>query len=413
MKIYFKTFGCRVNQIETQSVSEKFSLAGYARTENAGEADFIFINTCCVTEKADRDVLNFIKKSSALNPAARLLVTGCYSTLFPEAVLRLRKDALLFPNPEKEKIVSIISGKEFGPDFFKVTGFEGKTRAFVKIQDGCDLKCSYCIVPFGRKEIKSKDSRELLEEIRLLLRNGFKEIILSGTRLGYYKCPEKGWGLKELLAELLALPGEFRIRLSSLEPMEINPALLSVLAGAGDKFCDHFHLPLQSGSDAVLKAMKRPYNGAFFSERVEMIRNLFPRAGIFSDVIAGFPLETERDFEDTLLFIEKNALSGLHAFTYSAREGAEAGKYPGKPQAVKAARSKKLRELDLKLRSRFSVSLTGSRLKVITLKRKGDFTLGLSSNFQNVLLEGSPGVNLLGEARIKGFSDKFLSGEFS
>lgn len=399
MKIYYKTFGCRVNQIETQSILEKFKSNGFEPSNKEEGADIIFLNTCCVTQKAENEVISYLKKISKIKPG-KIIVTGCYATLFSDKILEIDKNILIFPNIEKENIVSIITGKKIEKDFFTVTGFEGRTRAFVKVQDGCDLKCSYCIVPYGRSEIKSKPSGQVISEVKNLIEKGYKEIILSGTRLGKYRCPEKNYTLKDLLSELFAIDGDYRIRFSSMEPMEVTEDLVVFLKNAKEKFCDYFHISIQSASDKILKFMKRPYDSHYLHDTVTLLRENFDKVGIFCDVICGFPLETEEDFEKTYNFISEHNFSGLHVFTFSMRPLVEANKYKDLPYLVKSERAKKMRELDKVLRKKFADFLVGKRLRVLTLKRKGDFILGLSSNFQNIFLDKELKTNFFYEVEV-------------
>ncbi|GAB4031847.1 MAG: tRNA (N(6)-L-threonylcarbamoyladenosine(37)-C(2))-methylthiotransferase MtaB [Elusimicrobiota bacterium] len=409
MKIYYKTFGCRVNQIETESLSEKFASAGATREEELFNCDMVFINSCSVTEKADRDVLSLIKKAASLNK--KIAITGCYSSLFPEEVLKIAPSAVIISNSEKHLAPAILFKAASNDDFFSVKGSHGRTRAFVKVQDGCLLKCSYCIVPYGRSKLSSKPYEKALAEISGLVNSGFREITLSGTRLGCYKCPEKGYGLKELLSGVLAISGNFRIRLSSLEPMEIDESLLSLCSKAGGKFCDHFHLPIQHCCDSVLKDMRRPYNFAFVKERISMIRSFFPQAGIFADIISSFPSETDEDFEIMKNRLSELRLSGLHAFTYSPRPFTPAASMSQLPEKIKRERSKAARALDSFLRSSFALSMRGKKLRVLTIGKKDGATLSLSSNFLNVLLPQALARNEFYEAEIRGVSLSFLTGE--
>ncbi len=409
MKIFYKTFGCRVNQIETESLCEKFASAGAQRQDDLENCDMVFINSCSVTEKADRDVLALVRKAAAAG--RKIAVTGCYASIFPAEILKIAPEAVIIPNSQKHLSPQILFRAAAEDDFFRVNGSYNRTRAFVKVQDGCSLKCSYCIVPYGRPVMKSKPYLKAVNEVKELVKKGFKEISLSGTRLGCYKCPETNYGIKDLLKGILELEGNFRIRLSSLEPMEIDEEILKAAKQGREKFCDHFHLPLQHCCDRVLKEMKRPYDFSFVKERISMIRSFFGDAGIFADIISAFPTETEEDFEIMMERLSDLSLSGLHAFSYSSRPFAASSKMNDLPQNIKIKRSARARELDAGLRAFFASSMQGRTLRVLSLKKKGSAVIGLSSNFLNVLLPGNCRKNEFYSARISGFSKTFLSGE--
>ncbi|MEW5951912.1 MAG: MiaB/RimO family radical SAM methylthiotransferase [Elusimicrobia bacterium] len=409
MKIFYKTFGCRVNQIETESLSEKFSSVGCEREDDLSACDMVFINSCSVTEKADKDILNFVKKSAAMGK--KIAVTGCYSSLFPGEILKIAPQAVLIPNSQKHLSAQILFKASSQDDFFSVSGSYGRTRAFVKVQDGCDLKCSYCIVPYGRPVLKSKTYSKTLSEIDSLIKKGFKEITVSGTRLGRYECPETGFSLKELLKGIFSLDGNFRIRLSSLEPMEIDSKLLEICRQAGEKFCDHFHIPIQHCCDNILKDMKRPYNFAFVKEKIEIIKEMFPQSGVFADIISSFPTETCEDFKLNKQRIEELSLSGIHAFTYSSRPFTEASKMPQIDSKIKKERSLIIREFDLRLRAFFALSMKDKKLNVLSLRKKDGFYLGLSSNFLNVILPDKCVKNQFYNVKIKTVNGSFLAGE--
>jgi threonylcarbamoyladenosine tRNA methylthiotransferase MtaB len=330
----------------------------------------VVINSCTVTEFADRDAVKFLKKIARLNPKARIAVTGCLATLDPKKILSIAPSALIFNNTDKEKIPFELCGAPFKPDAFAVSRFEGRTRAFVKLQDGCNLVCSYCLVPKARSSISSKPAAAAENEIKHLVASGFKEIMLCGTRLGMYKCPETGLDLGGLMARLLALEGEFRLRFSSLEPMEISEGLIEILARGGKKFCPYFHLPLQSGSDKVLKDMRRPYDTAAYLRRIGFIRTAFPRAGLYTDVITGYPSETRKDFDDTRAFIGRCKFAGLHIFSYSGRPGTEAAALKPLELPTIKARSAALHELDAGLRATFAASMIGGELETLIIKNE-------------------------------------------
>lgn len=377
-----------MNQVETESLREKFAGLGHTAASEPEEADLVVVNTCSVTEKADRDCVSFLRKTAAANPKASIAVTGCLATLEPKKILAAAPGATLFTNKEKENIPAQFCGSAPTRDFFAVTKFHGKARAFVKVQDGCNLKCAYCLVNLARNELKSKPAEAVASEIKKLIEAGFAEIVLCGTRLGIYRCERSGCTLAGLMKRLFVLDGDFRLRFSSIESEELTPELLKVLKAAGPKFCDYFHLPLQAGSDPVLKAMGRLYDTAQYKAKLEELRSIFPGAGIYADIIAGYPTETEEDFAAALKFVRDCALSGLHVFSFSGRPGTKAAALKALPQKTVAARSAALRALDAELRAAYAASLLGKKITALVLKNKDGRALALASNFVNLELPG-------------------------
>lgn len=404
MKVYFKTVGCRVNQVETESLREKFLALGHRLADDAETADLVVVNTCSVTAKADRDCVSFLRRTAAANPKASIAVTGCLATLEPKKILAAAPRAALFSNKEKENLASTLCGTPAAADFFSVTRFHGKARAFVKVQDGCNLKCAYCLVNLARSELRSKPLDAAVAEVEKLALAGFAEIVLCGTRLGSYRCAS-GAGLAELMARLFALPGDFRLRFSSIESEELTPELLKVLKAGGEKFCGYFHLPLQAGADPVLKAMGRLYDAARYRAKVEELRRLFPGVGVYADIIAGYPTESEKDFLDALAFVRALELSGLHVFSYSPRPGTRAAELEPLPPKTVAARSAALRALDRELRAAYAASLVGQELQALVLKNKAGRAQALAANFVGLELAGPAVAGRLLRCRVTAARD--------
>ena len=392
---FIKTFGCRVNQVESQALLEDFLRHGFTHAESFEKADICVLNTCTVTHQADKDVEKLIRQILRRNPSARLVLTGCYAAAHKAHI------QAVFPSAQ------IVGKYDLGRVLFNeedicwtVSGHEGHSRAFIKIQDGCDCFCSYCIVPFARSEKRSKPLADVLSEIRNLVKNGFAEIVLTGINIGNYKCPQTGADLAALCEEIAKEPGNFRVRFSSIELQTVSDGIINVMKNFPARFCNYFHLPLQAGCDSVLKAMNRHYNRAQYAARVKDLRAKVPGIGIFADVIAGFPTETEKDFDETVDFIRTQNLAGLHVFSYSPRPGTKAAALPQLPAEEIKRRAEKLRALDKNLRESFAASLVNTEQTVFIEEYKEGQTRGITSNFQTVLLENAP-ENLRGLVRVK------------
>ncbi len=385
MKFFLKTFGCRVNQVESQALFEEFLRAGWTQTFHLEEADLCLLNTCTVTHQADKDVEKLIRQILRRNPSARLVLTGCYAAAHQDHIRQT------FPQSQ------IVGKYELGKTLFQkedvcwtVSGHEGHSRAFVKIQDGCDCFCSYCIVPFARNVKRSKPVLDVVAEVAALVQKGFGEIVLTGINIGNYRCPQSGQDLAGLCRELEKLPGRFRIRFSSIELQTVSEGIVEAMSARPDRFCNYLHLPLQSGCDSVLKAMNRHYDTAQYAQKVAQLRARVPGISIFADVIAGFPTETDADFETTYQFIEQQKLCGLHVFSYSPRPLTKAAAWPQLDAAVIKARAERLRALDSVLRASFAASLVGTEQEVFVEEHSPQGLRAVTSNFQQVMLQNAP-----------------------
>lgn len=403
---FIKTFGCRVNQVESQAIREQFLRSGFVPAEKFEQAAICLLNTCTVTYQADKDVEKLIRQILRRNPSARLILTGCYAAAHKEHILKN------FPRAE------IVGKYDLGRALFNtqdvcwtVSGHEGHSRAFVKIQDGCDNFCSYCIVPYARSVKKSKPLQDVLTEIQTLVKNGFLEVVLTGINIGNYVCPQTGSDLAALCAQIAKLKGHFRVRFSSIELPTVTDGIIQAMHDFPHRFCNYFHLPLQAGCDKILKDMNRHYTTADYAARVADLRKLVPQIGIFADVIAGYPTETEADFETTYAFIKAQELAGLHVFSYSPRPGTPAAQLPQLSHEEIKRRADKLRELDKELRANFAASLLGTEQTVFVEEKTGNQLHGITSNFQQVLLPGATRAHGLVRVKIVRVENSLCVGE--
>lgn len=391
---FIKTFGCRVNQVESQAILEQFRQAGFVPAADFEHADICVLNTCTVTHQADKDVEKLIRQILRRNSTVRLILTGCYAAAHREHIQQE------FPSAE------IVGKYDLGRVLFNqkdicwtVSGHEGHSRAFIKIQDGCDNFCSYCIVPYARNIKRSKLLGDVLREIEKLVQNGFLEVVLTGINIGNYVCPQTGADLAALCEQIAMLPGKFRIRFSSIELPTVTDGIIEQMHEHPTRFCNYFHLPLQAGCDKILQDMNRHYFTQDYAKRVADLRAQVPQIGIFADVIAGYPTETEEDFKTTYEFIKSQRLAGLHVFSYSPRPGTPAAQLPQLPTAEIKRRADKLRELDKELRAAFARCLVETDQVVFIEEKKGTSLHGITSNFQTVLLP--PNCHAHGLVRVK------------
>lgn len=364
------TLGCKVNQYETQYVQEALQANGYRLAADGEPADLCIVNTCTVTGEGDAKSRQAIRRLAQANPRAGIIVMGCYATRAADEVARL------------PGVVKVITDKERLADELRPFGvarwpagisrFDGHRRAFVKVQDGCLLNCTFCIIPSVRPIVRSRPVEEIADEVMRLVTGGCQEIVLTGIHLGHYGIdlsrgrPKSHWQrLWHLLARLDALPGDFRIRLSSLEAAEVRGEFVDVLAGAR-RVCPHLHLCLQSGSDRILARMRRRYTAAGFRERCRRLRGVLDQPAFTTDILLGFPGETEEDFAATCRLVREVGFCKLHLFSYSPRRGTPAADFPDQvPPPVVAERRQRLLELERELATAYQRSLLGRRLDVM------------------------------------------------
>ncbi|MFH1282685.1 MAG: tRNA (N(6)-L-threonylcarbamoyladenosine(37)-C(2))-methylthiotransferase MtaB [bacterium] len=359
MKIYYGTLGCKVNQYETELIRENLSRWGEVTVNDISKCSVAVINTCAVTAEAESKSRSYIRKIRKQNPDCKIIITGCYAQRKNNDLKLIDDNSVVADNVFKfnlgEYWSKIFSKNAAFKTVNTISSFSGHSRAFVKIQDGCDSFCSYCIVPYLRPNLNSKPVREVIEEIESLLKSGYKEIVLCGIRMGKYSFNENGknYNLTDMLRSIVKIKGDFRIRLSSLEIVDITEDLISLIKNS-NKICHHLHLPIQSGSDKVLEKMRRPYTVKRFTQITENLYKKLPKLSISTDVMVGFPGETDKEFNETYETIKGLGFSRLHIFPFSVRSGTDAEKYKEKPnpETVKV-RTKKLRELHKKLEELF------------------------------------------------------------
>lgn len=349
MRVAFETHGCKLNQADTLKLSSEFFQAGFKIVKENQPCDVYVLNSCTVTHIADRKGRNSARSAKKLNPDSYVVFTGCYAERDPGSLEEIHEIDLVLGNSSKKEIVSkVLSELEVKDapvsNFFAeptMESFSTKTRAMVKIQEGCNQVCSYCIVPKVRGREKSVPVSDLTSQINDLKKSGFKEVVLTGTQLGSYGFDLSETTLKDMLSDILNHTDIPRIRVSSLQPQEINMSLLDLWKDP--RLCQHFHIPLQSGSDPILKAMRRRYTAEDYLKSIEQIKSIIPNASITSDVIVGFPNESEDDFDNTVELCNAVGFSDLHVFKFSSRPGTSAAHFPDNvPYSTKSKRSKEL-----------------------------------------------------------------------
>ncbi|MBT9173678.1 MAG: Threonylcarbamoyladenosine tRNA methylthiotransferase MtaB [Syntrophomonadaceae bacterium] len=426
--VAFQTLGCKVNQTETAALQELFARAGYQTVAFAACADVYVINTCTVTHLSDRKSRQLIRRARRSNPKGLIVVTGCLAQVAPAEVLRLPEVDLVIGTHARERLPELVlDAKKNRANLVvpldKKSGFEKlpvsqggeRTRAFLKVQEGCQQFCSYCIVPYARGPLCSMPPAEAVTEAELLAAQGYKELVLTGINLGSYglDLPGQTALLGDLLKELARVEGITRIRLSSIEPTEITPHLVELLLSCR-KICRHLHIPLQSGNDEILRRMNRRYNASEFLYLVRWLRSEIPGLALTTDVMAGFPGETEENFAHTLELVRLCGFSRLHIFKYSPRRGTPAAGFPDQvPPAVKEERSKRLRELGDRLAVTFQAGFIGKRVEVLFEEQSGHGRLaGLTEHYLRVTAK-VPEISLgkLAEVHVLGLQREGLYGE--
>ena len=394
IKFAVKALGCKVNQYEEQVLRENLSQMGFEESE-PGNADVFILNSCTVTDTADAKTRKLIRSVKKRNPDLKVFVTGCYA-VFKDDIATLESMPEIeevIPGKDKWKIPSIVERyltgeKSDRPLKEEVSGFHAHTRAFLKVQDGCDQRCAYCKVNLVRGPSRSRGRGEIFEEAARLAAGGYREIVITGICLGSWR-GENGERLPDLVKELDKVPGDFRIRLSSIEPNHIDGDLINVIACSG-KVCRHLHVPLQSGSDRILSLMNRRYGLSDFRDIIGNVRRKMPMLGLTMDVIAGFPGETDKDFACTMDLISELVPSRLHVFKYSDRKGTPAYGYADKvPSAVSKERVERLIREGERLQAEFCEKFIGKEVEILVEERKKrEYAEGYTSEYLVARIDG-------------------------
>ena len=436
-RVYVKTLGCKVNSYDSDELETRFKAKGYEVSSDPSTADISILNTCSVTAGADKQARYYLRRFRRENPAAIIVATGCYAQTDSDRLLAMPDVDFIIPNEVKKTVVDVADGqlsRKFSGQSFSQPKFpkdltpvkenrqghfksslamlptnSAKTRAFLKIQDGCNGFCSYCLIPYARGASRSVPADQVVTEVRRLIDQGVKEIVFTGIHIGDYgrDLTPGSVGFVDLIKELYSWPDMIRLRISSLEPRELPEILLQTLAQRPELFCDHFHLPLQAGSDRILKLMRRSYSAAEYRETIELARSYFPKANFGADVIPGFPGETADEFTASTELIKSCRVNYLHVFPYSKRPNTAAAKMPDHlDQAVVKSRAEELRDLSKELNESYETSFFSSQQEVLWEERQLETgqRIGRTRNYLDVVANPSAQVEAgqISQVKLKG-----------
>lgn len=427
MKVAVYTLGCKVNTYESEYVIKEFLKRGYTLTDFSDEnADIYLINTCTVTNTSDQKSRKMIRQARKKNKDAVVVAMGCFTQIrnndnqimdFVDVVIGNKDKSRIVDLTEefiknKRKIANIEDINEADFDDMEISYFNTRTRALVKIEDGCENFCSYCIIPYVRGRVRSKRPEKVIDEVKRLVNNGYKEIVLTGIHTGHYGADLKDYDFSDLLLELEKIDGLDRIRISSIEITELNDKFLSVLKKS-KKIVNHIHIPLQAGSNHILKLMNRKYDKKYYLDKINKIRKIRPDMAFTTDVIVGFPLESDYDFNETIAFVKEVSFAGGHVFPYSRRNGTPAAKMKGQiTKEEKHIRCKKLISVFDSLEEAYYKKHIGCTLTVIAETYQDGTLTGHTDNYLKVRFKGSE--KLLGlevNVKLSEYKDKMLFGE--
>jgi len=403
------TLGCKVNFYETEAMLSLFAQKGYRVVDFEEPADIYIVNTCTVTNLGDKKSRQMLRRAKKLNPDALVIASGCYAQIAPEEVARVEGVNLIVGTKDRAKVVELAEAfftseetqqnavtdvrheRVFEP--LSVEKLQDRHRAYIKIQEGCDRYCTYCIIPYARGPVRSRPLNDVLDEVKRLAANGYKEIVLSGIHVASYGKDLGNTNLLRALESVHEVDGIARIRMSSVEPTIVNDEFVIAVASL-PKLCNHFHLSLQSGCDRTLSRMNRRYTADEYRRAVVTLRKHIPDVALTTDVIAGFPGETEEDFEESYAFIESLALTRLHVFPYSAKKGTPAAGYPEQiPKMIKEERARKLSALSERMHHAYVQGFVGTEMDVLFEQGAGNMLCeGYTTNYIRVLAEAEEDV---------------------
>lgn len=404
-KVSFITLGCKVNQYDSDAMRTLFIHRGYKPVEHSEVADVYIINTCSVTSIGDRKSRQVIRKIRRNNPDAVIAATGCYAQVAPEELEKMGDVDVIVGHQDRNKIVDYIEEAEKSEktvnavkDIMSIREYENltvdpegevKARAFVKVQEGCDNYCTFCIIPYARGRLKSRKQEDAVDEIKKLVEKGYREVVLTGIHLGNYgKDLRNGTSLSTLVSELLKIPNLLRIRLGSIESVELSDELINIIKNE-KRVCHHLHLPLQSGSDAVLKSMNRHYRLKQYKDLIAMLREKIPNLALTTDLIVGFPGETEENFKETLNTLHELKFSAIHVFPFSKRTGTPAAMYPNQiTNEEKKKRVHRVQELEKKISKEFRSEFLNKIVHVLAENKKEEYFEGFSDEYIRVTIKG-------------------------
>ena len=407
-KIAFITLGCKVNLYDTEAMAELFTEKGYEVVDFEEYADVYLINTCTVTNLGDKKSRQMIRRAKRINPNSVVVATGCYAQVASEEVAKIEGINIVIGTKNRSEIVEtvenyvaengvvnnvsdIMGEKEFEP--LQISRLTNRTRAYIKIQEGCNRYCTYCIIPYARGPIRSRKPEEVIEEVKKLAENGFKEVVLTGIHVASYGLDLGNITLADIIEKVHSVDGIERIRFSSMEPLAIDDEFVARMSKL-PKVCDHYHLSLQSGCNRTLKRMNRKYNAEQYAEACERLRTAFPNVAITTDIIVGFPDETEEDFKESLAFAERMKLDKIHTFPYSPKKGTPAAKMKNQISGdIKSQRSKEMIALSDKMNIDFLNNNIGKTVPVLFEDMENGFWQGHTTNYIKVLAKSDENLN--------------------